>query len=106
MQQFPDTEALRCARLGGRRPSTVARSLRPAAATADDSMLNSCGYLPFALALGKSLGMSTTAEGVETREQLELLRVEGCSEAQGYLFSRAVPAADVPLLLNTRSTAA
>ena len=33
----------------------------------------------------------TTAEGVETEEQFELLRKEGCTEVQGYLFSRRVP---------------
>ena len=41
--------------------------------------------------LGRSLGMVTTAEGVETAEQLESLIAEGCREVQGYLFSRAVP---------------
>jgi diguanylate cyclase (GGDEF)-like protein/PAS domain S-box-containing protein len=49
--------------------------------------------------LGKSLGISTTAEGVETREQLRLLRSEGCTEVQGYLFSPPCPAAEVETLL-------
>ena len=49
--------------------------------------------------LGKSLGISTTAEGVETREQLRLLRAEGCTEVQGYLFSPPCPAAEVETLL-------
>jgi EAL domain-containing protein (putative c-di-GMP-specific phosphodiesterase class I) len=38
--------------------------------------------------LGAALGMTITAEGVETEEQLEALRREGCTEGQGYLFSR------------------
>jgi diguanylate cyclase (GGDEF)-like protein/PAS domain S-box-containing protein len=49
--------------------------------------------------LGKSLGISTTAEGVETNEQLALLRSEGCTEVQGYLFSRPRPAAEVENML-------
>ena len=51
--------------------------------------------------LGKSLGISTTAEGVETKEQLALLRREGCTEVQGYLFSRPRPAEDVESMLST-----
>jgi diguanylate cyclase (GGDEF)-like protein len=43
--------------------------------------------------------MTTTAEGVETEEQRELLRALGCSEMQGYLFSAPKPAADVRQLL-------
>ena len=39
--------------------------------------------------------MTTTAEGVETRQQQELLRALGCTEMQGYLFSPAKPAADI-----------
>lgn len=39
--------------------------------------------------------MTTTAEGVETRQQQELLRALGCSEMQGYLFSPAKPAAEI-----------
>jgi diguanylate cyclase (GGDEF)-like protein len=43
--------------------------------------------------------MTTTAEGVETQQQRELLRALGCSEMQGYLFSAARPAADIKLLM-------
>lgn len=43
--------------------------------------------------LGASLGMTKTAEGVETVEQFEKLRLEGCDELQGFLFSQPVPAA-------------
>jgi diguanylate cyclase (GGDEF)-like protein len=49
--------------------------------------------------LGCSLGMATTGEGVETREELECLRQEGCTEAQGYYFSRPKPASEVHKLL-------
>ncbi len=52
--------------------------------------------------LGRSLGISTTAEGVETREQLSLLRAEGCNEVQGFLFSPALPAAEVEKMLRRR----
>jgi predicted signal transduction protein with EAL and GGDEF domain len=44
--------------------------------------------------------MTTTAEGVETEQQRELLRALGCSEMQGYLFSAPKPAADVRTLLS------
>lgn len=44
------------------------------------------------IGLGRSLGMRTTAEGVETHEQLKRLSTAGCVEAQGFLFSRPVPA--------------
>uniref|UniRef100_UPI003F88230D EAL domain-containing protein n=1 Tax=Methylobacterium sp. NMS12 TaxID=3079766 RepID=UPI003F88230D len=47
------------------------------------------------IGLGASLGMTTTAEGVETEAQLAHLRAEGCDEVQGYLFSRAVPVSEV-----------
>jgi diguanylate cyclase (GGDEF)-like protein/PAS domain S-box-containing protein len=49
--------------------------------------------------LGGNLGMTTIAEGVETSEQLEILRAEGCNQVQGYLFSPPRPAKDIPELI-------
>jgi diguanylate cyclase (GGDEF)-like protein len=51
--------------------------------------------------LGATLGMSTTAEGVETPEQLDRIRLEGCTEAQGYLFGRPSPGGEIYQLLAT-----
>jgi diguanylate cyclase (GGDEF)-like protein len=50
-------------------------------------------------AMANGLGMTTTAEGVETKEQLDTVRAEGCTEMQGFLFSRPLPAHDLELLL-------
>jgi diguanylate cyclase (GGDEF)-like protein len=59
-----------------------------------------CGAIVRAVAaLSRELGMATTAEGVETREQLALLTSAGCTEVQGYLFSPAVPSGEVAGLL-------
>jgi diguanylate cyclase (GGDEF)-like protein/PAS domain S-box-containing protein len=55
-------------------------------------------------AMGISLGMVTTAECVETIEQLECLRKEGCTEAQGYLFSPPRPAKEIQELLIAHKT--
>lgn len=52
--------------------------------------------------LGKSFGMTTTAEGVETDEQLAYLLGEGCCEGQGYLLGRPRSAVDVLKLLERR----
>jgi len=49
--------------------------------------------------LERSLNITTTAEGVETVDQLDWLRAEGCNEVQGFLFSAAKPAAEVEQLL-------
>jgi diguanylate cyclase (GGDEF)-like protein len=51
------------------------------------------------LGLAKGLGLTTTAEGVEDVTQLACLKANGCEEGQGYLFSKAVPAAEIPALL-------
>ncbi len=45
--------------------------------------------------LAKSLNMTSTAEGVETKQQLEALQALGCIEMQGYLFSHARPPAEI-----------
>ena len=42
--------------------------------------------------LAQNLGLKTIAEGVETAEQLALLRENGCNEVQGYFFSKPLPA--------------
>jgi len=51
------------------------------------------------IAMGSGLGIATTAEGVETAEQFKQLKLEGCTEVQGYLFSPPRPAAEVKGLL-------
>jgi diguanylate cyclase (GGDEF)-like protein len=52
------------------------------------------------------LGIPTTAEGVETEEQLRLLAAQRCVQAQGHLFSPPVPAAEVPFMLSRLGAAA
>lgn len=51
------------------------------------------------VSLGQGLGVTITAEGVETEAELHCLRAEGCHEAQGFLFSPARPNGDVAGLL-------
>jgi len=51
-------------------------------------------------AMASGLGMATTAEGVETKEQLETVRAAGCTEMQGFVFSRPMPAAAVEPFIN------
>ncbi len=50
------------------------------------------------IAMARTLGLATVAEGVETLEQLAWLRNEGCDIGQGFLFGRAVPAAEFTAL--------
>jgi diguanylate cyclase (GGDEF)-like protein/PAS domain S-box-containing protein len=50
--------------------------------------------------LGRSLNITTTAEGVETTDQLDWLRAEGCNEVQGFLFSAARPPSEIAALLS------
>ena len=58
------------------------------------------------IALGRSLGMSTTAEGVETEAQLDAVRAHGCNEIQGFLFSRPLPERDAFDLITRLTPAA
>lgn len=55
------------------------------------------------IAMGHSMGLSVLAEGVETPEQLEFLRVRGCDSYQGFFLSRPVPPAEFALLLQAQS---
>jgi EAL domain-containing protein (putative c-di-GMP-specific phosphodiesterase class I) len=61
----------------------------------DDSM----AIIKAVIGLGQSLGMSTTAEGIETEEQLAAVRAQGCTEVQGFLFSPPLPPSSLPALL-------
>jgi diguanylate cyclase (GGDEF)-like protein/PAS domain S-box-containing protein len=54
--------------------------------------------------LGRGLGVTVTAEGIETEAELGCLRNEGCNEGQGYLFSKARPQNDVLMMLARRIT--
>jgi diguanylate cyclase (GGDEF)-like protein/PAS domain S-box-containing protein len=57
------------------------------------------------ISLGKGLGVTITAEGVETEAELRCLRAEGCREAQGFLFSPPRPNADIVRLLQAQCDA-
>ena len=73
----------------------IDRSFVAELATREDSM----AIIRAVTGLGRSLGITTTAEGVENDAQLELLRREGCTQAQGYLFSTPRPASEVARML-------
>ncbi|HEV7612258.1 MAG TPA: EAL domain-containing protein, partial [Steroidobacteraceae bacterium] len=49
--------------------------------------------------LGSSFGITTTAEGVETEDQRKCLTHEGCTEVQGYLYSKPLPPNEISALL-------
>lgn len=51
--------------------------------------------------LGHTLGLEIVSEGVETKEQLELLKQQGCDIIQGYYISKPIPASDIPDFLKT-----
>lgn len=68
----------------------------------DQSFIRDIGVKPKAVELiraainiGQNLGLTTLAEGIETPEQLEILRALGCQQGQGFLFSRAIPASEI-----------
>jgi EAL domain-containing protein (putative c-di-GMP-specific phosphodiesterase class I) len=53
------------------------------------------------ITVAKSLGLSVTAEGIESADQLEQLRSLGCDHGQGYYFAKPMPSDRVPALLLT-----
>ena len=64
-----------------------------------DKRGDSLAIIKAVIGLGHSLGMATTAEGVETEEQLHAVREQACDEVQGFLFSRPLEPAQVLSLL-------
>jgi diguanylate cyclase (GGDEF)-like protein len=69
-----------------------------------DNDSGSAAIIQAIINLGYSIGVSTTAEGVETQEQLDSVMQRGCNEVQGYLFSRPLKAEDARKFLNDRPT--
>ncbi|MBV9077367.1 MAG: EAL domain-containing protein [Methylobacteriaceae bacterium] len=63
---------------------------------------NSAAIVSAIIGLAGQLGMSTTAEGIETPEHLELVRQAGCVEAQGYFLGRPKPILHAPEALQVR----
>ena len=53
------------------------------------------------ISMGRSLNLRVIAEGVETQDQLEFLKVHQCDEAQGYYFSRPIPPEQLVKLLES-----
>lgn len=67
-------------------------------------MSDNSDHLPIVelvIALGRDLGVTTTAEGVETEEQFRKLQALGCTELQGYFFGRPKPASEILLPAGT-----
>ncbi len=75
----------------------IARELIAGPAESDDP--EAWAFARAIVALGRSLGLSTVAEGIETPEQLRVLRGLGCGLGQGYLFGKPAAAADLETLL-------
>jgi EAL domain-containing protein (putative c-di-GMP-specific phosphodiesterase class I) len=57
------------------------------------------------IALARALDMGVTAEGVETEEQAELVRLAGCDQIQGWLYHRALPASEIDRLIAAQNLA-
>ncbi len=60
---------------------------------------NAMAIIRAIVGLGETFGMTVTAEGVETNEQAVQLALEDCTHLQGYLFSKPVPAGNIPALI-------
>jgi diguanylate cyclase (GGDEF)-like protein/PAS domain S-box-containing protein len=66
---------------------------------------NDTAILLAVLHLGRSLGIKTVAEGIETQVQADFLRAQGCDMGQGYLFGKAAPRGDIPALVTSWNAA-
>jgi EAL domain-containing protein (putative c-di-GMP-specific phosphodiesterase class I) len=63
---------------------------------------NSQAIVEAIIAMARSLGLATVAEGVETEEQLAFLRERGCQAIQGHLHSRPCSAESLPAVIAAR----
>ena len=80
---------------------------RPELRSGLGKLQDSLAIIRAVISLGRNLGMTTNAEGVETADQLRILKEELCDEVQGFLFSPAVPLQETHRLLGlSRSSAA
>ncbi len=84
----------------------IDRSFVSGAATGADDAAGGAGsaIVRAVAALGAELGMRTTAEGVETPEQMERVRAMGCTDVQGYLLGRPVPRDALDAIIGRAST--
>ena len=64
-----------------------------------DGKRNSRAIVIAIIAMARALGLDTVAEGVETQDQADFLKEQGCGQWQGYLFGRPMPAAELAALL-------
>jgi EAL domain-containing protein (putative c-di-GMP-specific phosphodiesterase class I) len=67
-----------------------------------DSDVDAQAVVTAIISLARALRLETTAEGIETQEQLVMLRALGCDDVQGYLIARPMPGAEVPAYLARR----
>ncbi len=63
--------------------------------------VNDTAIVNSVIALSKNMGLEVIAEGIETVEQLDFLKKEGCDQGQGYWFSKPLPVASLPEFLNS-----
>jgi EAL domain-containing protein (putative c-di-GMP-specific phosphodiesterase class I) len=61
---------------------------------------DSAAIVKAVISLARSLGIRSVAEGVETRDELDMMARVGCNKVQGYYISRPVPAADLATVLS------